>query len=109
LILCRRESPGSGLNLARIALSESSQKVTDQHDQKDCAKPNASASARAPPVVAVVPSAAAEYQQQNNNQNDQHFVFPFAPDLSGYDSLPIAPSVSGSTIHQWACPLNHAH
>jgi hypothetical protein len=95
----RRQSPGSGLNLPRIALSESSQEVADQHDHKDCAKPNAGSSACAPPAVAEVPSAAAEHQQQNNNQNDQHFASPFVPVIPGCDSLSIAPSVSGSTIY----------
>jgi hypothetical protein len=79
----RRQSSGSGLNLPQTYLSESSQKIADQHDHKDGAKPNAGASACAPPAIAEVPSAAAENQQQNNNQNDQHLAFPFTPGIPG--------------------------
>lgn len=74
---------GSELNLQQIGLTECSEQVAHQQDHKDCAKPDACASASAPPAVAVVPSAPAEDEQQNNNEDDQHLVFPFTPGFPG--------------------------
>jgi len=67
----------------RTDLSKRSQQVAHQQDHKNCAEPNAGASACAPPAVAEVSSAPAENQQQNNNENDQHLASPFAPGMPG--------------------------
>ena len=58
-----------------IFLSEKSQQIADQQDQQHRAKPDACASARAPPTVAVVSSAQAENQHKNNDEYE-HFRSP---------------------------------
>jgi hypothetical protein len=67
----------------KIGLSENSQQVAHQHNQKNGAKPYTCATAGTPPAVSVVSSAPAEDQHQNNNQNDQHLTSPSLREFSG--------------------------
>jgi hypothetical protein len=66
----------SETDLPQIALSEKSQQIAHQQNDQNCAKPNACASACAPPAVAVVSPSPAKNEHQNNNEYDEHLRSP---------------------------------